>query len=62
MGVSASMSGDTAVVKVCCTHFKDEVENELQQQFGLEFTEKKICLQLPGFPLSNMNVIVQPEE
>lgn len=63
MGISASMAGDAAVVKVCCPYFKGEVENELKKQFNAEYISGSIRLQLPGATISiNPSTTIQSEE
>jgi len=48
MGISSSMSADTAVIKVCCPIFRDEVEAELKKYFAAELSQRLIRLQLPA--------------
>lgn len=62
MGISVFMSGDAAVVKVCCPYFKQEVETELNKQFSPGYLSGKIRLQLPGAPISSPKVTVQSKE
>jgi hypothetical protein len=49
MGISTFMSADTAVVKVCCRHFRDEVEGDLKKHFADAVTNHQVRLQLPAF-------------
>jgi hypothetical protein len=58
MGISAAMSDDVAVVKVCCSYFKDDMEKQLKKHFGPEFMAGKIRLQLPGLTMKESG----PEE
>jgi len=51
MGISAVMSDDVAVVKVCCSYFKDDIEKQLKRHFPNEFAAGKIRLQLPGLSM-----------
>jgi hypothetical protein len=59
MGISAAMSDDVAVVKVCCSYFKDDMEKQLKKHFSTEFAAGKIRLQLPGL---NMKEAVSEEQ
>ena len=59
MGISAVMSDDVAVVKVCCSYFKDDIEKQLKRHFGAEFGAGKIRVQLPGL---NMKEAVSEEQ
>ena len=51
MGISAAMSDDVAVVKVCCSYFKDDIEKQLKRHFSAEFDAGKIRVQLPGLSM-----------
>lgn len=62
MGISASMSGDAVLVKVCCPYFKEEIEEEIKRNFAAEYAGKKIRLLLPGIALSNSNPTTPLEE
>lgn len=56
MGISTSMSSETAIVKVCCHHFRTEVENELKKHFADAVANHQVRFHLPasieGAPMS----------
>lgn len=62
MGISAVMSGDVAVVKVCCPYFKEDIEKQLKRHFGLEFSTGKIRLQIPGVTTSDSGATEQSND
>jgi hypothetical protein len=62
MGISAVMSDDIAVVRVCCPYFKDEIEKQLKKHFDAEFSAGKIRLQLPGLTMNESSSAGQTSE
>jgi hypothetical protein len=62
MGISAAMSDDVAVVKVCCSYFRDDMEKQLKKHFGAEFAAGKIRLQLPGLTMKESSQEEQPND
>jgi hypothetical protein len=59
MGISAVMSDDVAVVKVCCPYFKEDIEKQLKKHFEAEFSAGKIRLQLPGLTMNEAGPAAQ---
>ena len=62
MGISAAMSDDVAVIKVCCPYFKEEIERQLKRHFDAEFSAGKIRLQLPGLTMKESGPGGQPTD
>ncbi|HEY9001577.1 MAG TPA: hypothetical protein VIM89_09495 [Mucilaginibacter sp.] len=62
MGISTSMADETAIVKVCCPYFKEEIEGQLRKQFAPEFSNGKIRIQLPGITINDSSSTGQSED
>jgi len=62
MGISATMSDDVAVVKVCCSYFKDDIEKQLKKHFDTEFAAGKIRVQLPGLSMKESSTEEQSND
>lgn len=62
MSLSSRNAKELTVVKVCCSHFKGEVEQELERKFGAEFVKEHIRFQLPVTEFSATTAINFTEE
>ena len=48
IGLSCRAGKDHTVVKVCCSYFRDQIQNALQSKYGNSFVTQHIRIQLPA--------------